>query len=115
MQTYDLSITGRSIRLESADSTLVRTSIGVDQMRFLFADEEWLGFDLSAAVSNGIIAEVPLQLESAEGYAAVAVCAVPDEVLEHDGQLGVTVHGVDADGNHIITESAFPLTVMLEG
>ena len=119
MQTYDLLIKDRTITLVSDDSTLVRTSKGVDSVRLLFDSAEWLdGFDLSCAFINGeTIVEVGIQPQAVTDSVHLAECVVdvPDEVLTQTGALGVTVHGSDENDNHIITARAFPLTVELEG
>ena len=118
MQTYDLLIKDRAITLVSDDNTLVRTSSGVDNVRLLFASDEWLdGFDLSCAFINGeTIVEVDITPQASTGdYLAECVVDVPDEVLTQTGALGITVHGSDENDNHIITARAFPLTVELEG
>ena len=118
MQTYDLLIKDRTITLVSDDNTLVRTSKGVDNVRLLFASDEWLDdFDLSCAFINGeTIVEVDISPQASTGdYLAECTVDVPDEVLTQTGALGVTVHGSDDNDNHIITARAFPLTVELEG
>ncbi len=119
MQTYDLLIKDRAITLVSDDKTLVRTSIGVDNVRLLFDSDEWLnGFDLSCAFINGdVIAEVDITPQAVANSVHLAECTVdvPDEVLTQTGALGVTVHGTDENDRHIITARAFPLTVELEG
>jgi hypothetical protein len=119
MQTYELLIYDRAIKALSDDTTLVRTSRGVDEIKLYFDSPEWLeGFDLSVAFKNGeTLEELPLDLTEIVGgdYLAQATCEVPDSVLLEAGRLGVTVHGVSAGGDHIITERAFPLVVELEG
>ena len=118
MQSYILAIRDRSLSLESDDSTLVRTSRGVDELNIRFYSDEWLDdFNLSVAFSIDGITEVPITLTLVEGVEWLAECtvAVPDEVLGTEGQLGVTVHGVKPDGTHIIRARAYPLEIEREG
>lgn len=119
MQTYILAVDNREITLESDDSTLVRTSVGVDRIEFRFYSSEWLeSFDLSTAFYVGdVLEEVPIYPSAVVGadWLATATVVIPSTVLANSGNLGVTVHGVDADGNHIITAESFPLTVEHEG
>ena len=118
MQRYVLAVRDRSITVESTDTTLVRTSRGVDEIAIRFYSPEWLeGFALSCALYIGnVLEEQALTLTQPTGveWLAEAVIAVPDSVLEAAGELGVTVHGYHGT-DHIITERAFPLTVMQEG
>jgi len=119
MQRYVLAVRDRAITAESTDTTLVRTSKGVDEIAIRFYSPEWLeDFSLSCALYVGdVLEEQALTLVQPLGaeWLAEAVIAVPDTVLESAGELGVTVHGVTSGNEHIITERAFPLTVMLEG
>ena len=119
MQRYVLAVRDRAITAESTDTTLVRTSQGVDEIAIRFYSPEWLeDFSLSCALYVGdVLEEQALTLVQPLGaeWLAEAVIAVPDTVLESAGELGVTVHGVTSGNEHIITERAFPLTVMLEG
>lgn len=119
MQRYVLAVRDRAITAESADTTLVRTSKGVDEIAIRFYSPEWLeGFALSCALYVGdVLEEQALTLTQPLGaeWLAEAVIAVPDSVLESAGALGVTVHGVTSGNEHIITERSFPLTVMQEG
>jgi hypothetical protein len=110
MQTYELEVTDRKIRAVSDDTTLVRTSAYVDEVKVVFASDEWLEFDqVSVAFSNHGIWEEPLYMDGDVGY-----CTVPPEALENVGPLGITVHASDTN-RHIITEKSFPLTVEQEG
>lgn len=119
MQRYVLAVRDRAITAESTDTTLVRTSRGVDEIAIRFYSPEWLeDFVLSCALYVGdVLEEQALTLTQPLGaeWLAEAVIAVPDTVLESAGALGVTVHGITSGNEHIITERAFPLTVMLEG
>lgn len=119
MQRYVLAVRDRAITAESTDTTLVRTSKGVDEIAIRFYSPEWLeDFALSCALYVGdVLEEQALTLIQPLGaeWLAEAVITVPDTVLETAGELGVTVHGVNDADDHIITERSFPLTVMLEG
>ena len=119
MQRYILAIRDRAISTESDDATLVRTSRGVDEIAVRVYSPEWLeGFALSIALYvGGVLEEQPIALEepSDAEWLAEGTVPVPSSILEHDGPLGVTIHGTNQDGDHIITERAFPLTVMREG
>lgn len=119
MQRYVLAVRDRAITAESTDTTLVRTSCGVDEIAIRFYSPEWLeDFSLSCALYVGDVLEeqaVSLTEVSESEWLAEAVIAVPDTVLESAGALGVTVHGVTSGNDHIITERSFPLTVMPEG
>ena len=117
MQTYELMVRNRIMSAMSEDTTLVRTSRGVDKLRISFDSDEWTAFPLTCALSvGGNITEIPITLQSSEDdelpYAAEF--EVPDEALESAGPLGVTVHGTDGT-NHIITGLAYPLAVEVEG
>lgn len=115
MQTYELLVKERSVRANSNDTTLVRTSIGVDRIHVMFDDEEWLGFPVT--VTFGSVDEtvtmalsmVPIQ-ESGE-WAAEATSIVPWEVTQSVGPIRVTFQGTDSDGRHIITAKGSPLRV----
>ena len=113
MQTYRIDIRDRMLAT-SGDTSLVRTSRGIDQIEVTVHDAEWLGFELSLALSiGGTLHEVPVELSEAdEGW----VCAVPvpDSILEHDGALGVALHGVSRT-DHIITAYSAPLIIEYEG
>ena len=118
MQTYILAVRDRTITSESADSTLVRTSVGVDQIEMRFYSAEWLDFDLSVALKvGGTLIEQSIEPTAAIDAAWLASCtlAVPDSILQHDGPLAVTVHGTDESDNHIITAKAYPLVIEHEG
>lgn len=157
MQVYTLEVRARTITLASDDSTLVRTSSGVDTLELMFYSDEWLEFDLSCAlaVDGANVLEIPLVLEQApesdgtdttnelpnsavdgesdfeefepdiepdydgelepEQWLARAYVDVPDEILEHEGALGVTVHGTDELDHYIVTALSEPLQIMQEG
>ena len=52
MQTYELLVKERSVRPNSKDMTLVRTSIGIDQVHILFDNAEWLGFPITCTFAR---------------------------------------------------------------
>lgn len=119
MQTYILAIHDRAITAESTDTTLVRTSKGVDEIAVRIYSSEWLEtFSLAIDLyhDGDTPVEIPLELSTSADaeWLAEATVAVPDSVLTTAGPLGVTVHGY-RDTDHIITERAYPLTVAQEG
>lgn len=114
MQTYEIVVSGRDIRTNSNDMTLVRTSSGVDSLHVLFDEDEWLSFPLTATFGNGDVTRtlpmVPTRLHGSE-WVAEATVRVPWEVLRSVGDVRVTIQGTDASGNHIITAYGAPLHV----
>lgn len=119
MQTYILGIHDRALAAESADTTLVRTSKGVDEIKVRVYSGEWLeAFSLAIDLYHDgeTPVEIPLSLSTSTDtdWLAEATVSVPDSVLTTAGALGVTVHGY-RDTDHIITERAYPLTVAHEG
>ena len=114
MQTYELLVENRSVRANSPDTTLVRTSVGVDQVHVLFDSEEWLGFPVSItfAQDDEIYTET-LVLSELDGsdWVAEATVTVPSKVTGMVGPIRVTFQGTDQDGNHIITAKGSPLSV----
>lgn len=119
MQTYILGIHDRALMLESTDTTLVRTSRGVDEITVRIYSGEWLeAFALAIDLYHDgeTPVEIPLSLSTSTDteWLAEATVSVPDSVLTTAGTLGVTVHGY-RDTDHIITERAYPLTVVHEG
>lgn len=116
MQTYTLNVIGRTVTGEG-DTTLVRTSRGVDRVLFQFDSEEWLGFTLTVFFANGsVVEDVPLSVGvPSDDWACKGACEVPSSVLEQENPLHVTVLGVDGDGNRIVTALSAPLNVVLEG
>ncbi len=119
MQTYDISIHERAVSLASTDRTLVRTSKGVDRIRLLFDSAEWLdGFDLTCWFKRGEeLRGVAITPTATTGdHLAECLVTVPYQVLATEGELGITVSGVDSDPTrYIVTERAYPLYVELEG
>ena len=114
MQTYELLVKERSVRPNSKDMTLVRTSIGIDQVHILFDNAEWLGFPITVTFAQGNdVITVPVtvtELRNSEWVAETTV-TVPYEVIDMVGSIRVTLQGTDAQGNHIITAKGSPLSV----
>ena len=119
MQTYEIIVSGRAVHANSADTTLVRTSIGIDKIHVLFDNEEWTSFPVRVTFANGdtiISTSLTLAEIDAPEWAAEAECAIPWEVIQDLGGIRITFQGTDASGNHIITEaSGTPLTVVEAG
>ena len=116
MQTYELIVEGRSIRSNSADSTLVRTSVGIDQVHVYFDNEEWLSFPLTATFSQNGVRPVTSsmtvsRITNSDEWAAESTLSVPYEVIGMVGPIYVTIQGTDSNGNHIITAKGSPLSV----
>lgn len=116
MQTYEILVKNRSVKANSADTTLVRTSIGIDQVHVLFDNTEWLGFPVTITFAQGdsepvtdslLVSEIPNPTEwVAESYATI-----PWEVIDENGPIRITLQGTDSQGRHIITAKGAPLTV----
>ena len=119
MQTYEIIVSGRAVHANSADTTLVRTSIGIDKIHVLFDNEEWTAFPVRVTFANGdtiISTSLTLAEIDAPEWAAEAECAIPWEVIQDLGGIRITFQGTDASGNHIITEaSGEPLSVVEAG
>lgn len=119
MQTYEIIVSGRAVHANSADTTLVRTSIGIDKIHVLFDNEEWTAFPVRVTFANGdtiISTSLTLTEIDAPEWAAEAECAIPWEVIQDLGGIRITFQGTDASGNHIITEaSGEPLSVVEAG
>lgn len=119
MQTYEIIVSGRAVHANSADTTLVRTSIGIDKIHVLFDNEEWTSFPVRVTFANGdtiISTSLTLAEIDAPEWAAEAECAIPWEVIQDLGGIRITFQGTDASGNHIITEaSGEPLSVVEAG
>lgn len=115
MQTYEILVKNRSVRANSVDTSLVRTSVGVDRAHILFDSEEWLSFPLTVTFANGDVmrtaAIVPTAIPDGTDWVAEATCTIPFEVVRTVGRIRVTVQGTDSDGNHIITAKGSPLSV----
>ena len=116
MQTYELTVEGRSVKANSDDTTLVRTSVGIDQIHVLFDSAEWLDFPLTVTfaqkgvrpVTDSIVVS---RLHNSDKWVAEATCTVPYEVIQMVGKIRVTFQGTDSNGRHIITALGYPLSV----
>lgn len=119
MQTYEISVVGRTVLPNGGDTTLVRTSVGVDAVHVLFDNAEWLDFGVLATFANGdnaVSKSVTLTSVDSDDYAAEATCEVPWEVLQEVGDIEITFSGTKQDGDYIITEASEALlTVVQEG
>lgn len=116
MQTYELVVEGRSIRANCDDTTLVRTSVGVDRIHILFDNDEWLAFPLTVTFAQSGVNPVTeaITVSSVSGsseWHAESTVAIPYEVITMVGPIRVTLQGTDSDGNHIITAKGSPLSV----
>lgn len=114
MQTYELLVKERSVRPNSNDMTLVRTSIGIDRVHILFDNDEWLDFPISCTFAQGEdIITIPLTVRPLSGseWVAEATVTVPYEVIDMTGAIRVTLQGTDSQGRHIITAKGSPLSV----
>lgn len=114
MQTYEILVQNRAVRGNSKDMTLVRTSVGIDQVHVLFDSAEWLDFPVTITFAQGsdIITQSLLltALDDSE-WVAEATVTVPYEVIDMNGRIRVTLQGTDANGRHIITAAGSPLSV----
>lgn len=114
MQTYELLVKNRSVMSNSEDMTLVRTSVGMDQVHVLFDNQEWLGFPVTITFAQGddVITQSLVLSEIASGeWAAESYAPVPHEVIDMVGRVRVTLQGTDSQGRHIITAKGSPLIV----
>ena len=116
MQTYELLVTNRAVRANSSDTTLVRTSVGVDMVHVMFDNEEWLSFPLTITFAQRDVNAITIPLTvsrivDSDKWCAEATVTVPHEVIEMVGPIRVTFQGTDASGNHIITAAGSPLSV----
>ena len=116
MQTYELLVSGRAVRANSNDTTLVRTSVGIDQVHVMFDDAEWLDFPLTITFSQVGVDPVTqsLTVSTLAGestWKAEATVVVPYEVIGMVGPINVTIQGTDSQGRHIITAKGAPLSV----
>ncbi len=116
MQTYELLVEGRSVRANSYDTTLVRTSVGIDQVHVLFDSDEWLSFPLTITFAQDGVEPVTSSItvsaiSGSSEYLAEATVTIPYEVITMVGPIRVTLQGTDSDGNHIITAYGAPLSV----
>lgn len=119
MQTYEIIVAGRAVRANSADTTLVRTSVGIDKIHVLFDNAEWTSFPVRVTFANGetlVSTSVTLTALESNEWAAEAECTIPWEVIQDLGGIRITFQGTDSSGKHIITEaSGTPLTVVEAG
>lgn len=115
MQTYEILVKNRAVLPNSQDMTLVRTSIGIDQVHVLFDNAEWLDFPIKITFSQGgDVVTQPLTISLIDGsdeWVAEATVTVPYEVVDMTGPINVTLQGTDSDGRHIITAKGAPLSV----
>ena len=114
MQTYELLVKERSVQPNSADMTMVRTSVGIDKVHILFDNAEWLDFGITITFGNGnTLVTQPLVVSALADdlWVAEAECVVPWEVLQDVGNVRVTLQGTDSDDRHIITAYGAPLSV----
>jgi hypothetical protein len=115
MQTYELKVVNRDIVANSEDMSLVRTSIGMDQVHVLFDSPEWLDFPVKVTFAQGddIVTQglVLSAVSNSDVWSAEATVTVPYEVIDMVGKIRVTFQGTDANGNHIITAYGTPLEV----
>lgn len=120
MRTYEIAVTNRSVKANSADPRLVRTSVGVDGIHVLFDSEEWLDFPVTVTFAQGTSDPVTQSMvltaisNSAE-WSAESNATIPWEVIDETGPIRVTFQGTDSEGRHIITAAGSPLTVVESG
>ena len=114
MQTYEILVQNRAVKGNSKDMTLVRTSVGIDQVHILFDSSEWLDFPITITFAQGdeLVTQslIVTTIDSAE-WVAEATVTVPYEVIDMTGPIRVTIQGTDANGRHIITAKGSPLSV----
>ena len=114
MQTYEILVRNRSVVPNSKDMTLVRTSVGIDQVHVLFDNQEWLAFPITITFAQGdalVTQALPVTQTDSDSWVAEATMTVPHEVVQMTGAIRVTLQGTDKDGNHIITAKGSPLSV----
>ena len=114
MQTYEILVRNRTILPNSEDMTLVRTSVGIDQVHILFDSAEWLEFPITATFASGDdIVTQPCLLSPVDSdeYVAETYVTIPWEVVDENGGIRVTLQGTDSQGRHIITAKGSPLSV----
>lgn len=119
MQTYEILVQNRAVKPNSRDMALVRTSVGIDQVRVLFDNAEWLEFPITATFGHGddIVTQgiAVTELSESDGWVAEAYVTVPWEVIDENGEIRVTFQGTDSRGRHIITAKGAPLSVIEAG
>lgn len=118
MQTYEILVQNRAVRGNSKDMTLVRTSVGIDQVHVLFDSAEWLEFPVTITFAQGdelITQSLLVTTLNDSEWVAESTVTVPYEVIDMTGPIRVTIQGTDADGRHIITAKGSPLSVEESG
>ena len=115
MQTYEILVRNRAVLPNSQDMTLVRTSVGIDQVHVMFDNAEWLDFPIKITFGQGEdLVTTPLTVSLIDGsdeWVAEATVTVPYEVIDMTGPIRVTLQGTDSEGRHIITAQGSPLSV----
>ena len=115
MQTYEILVRNRAVIPNSQDMTLVRTSVGIDQVHVMFDNAEWLDFPIKITFGQGEdLVTTPLTVSLIDGsdeWVAEATVTVPYEVIDMTGPIRVTLQGTDSNGRHIITAQGSPLSV----
>lgn len=114
MQTYEILVQNRAVKGNSKDMTLVRTSVGIDQVHILFDSAEWLDFPITITFAQGDeLVTQSLLVTTLDGadWVAEATVTVPYEVIDMTGPIRVTLQGTDGEGRHIITAKGSPLSV----
>lgn len=108
MRTREVTVTGRAIS-PNGDNTLIRTSVGVDQLHVLFDAAEWLTFaDVHATFRHGdamISTQLTLTEIDSVDWSAEATCLIPWEVMQETGDVELTFQATNAStGEHVITQ-----------
>ena len=114
MQTYEILVKNRAVVGNSKDMTLVRTSVGIDQVHVLFDNQEWLDFPITITFAHGdarVTKSLVISGVTSSEWVAESTCDIPWEVIETTGPIRVTLQGTDSEGNHIITAKGAPLAV----
>lgn len=115
MQTYEILVRNRAVIPNSQDMTLVRTSIGIDQVHVMFDNAEWLDFPIKITFGQGNdLITTPLTvglIDGSDEWVAEATVTIPYEVIDMTGPIRVTLQGTDSEGRHIITAQGSPLSV----
>ena len=107
MHLARVTVTGRTVA-QNGGTTLIESSIGVDELQVYFDNAEWLGFPVQVTFAHSGGAEVTqaLVLEAVEGsadWAATSTVPIPWEVMAEVGTVSLAFFGTDADDNHIVT------------
>lgn len=115
MQTYEMLVKERSVRPNSKDMTLVRTSVGIDQIHVVFDSDEWIGFPITVTFCNGdtmVTQSMDVRrIAGSDDWSLEGTCVIPHEVIQRTGPIRVTFQGTDSEGRHIITARGAPLYV----